>query len=263
VNNVEGIMGQVQEFPLNDLARLATYQPPFELAGKGFENVDETIKTNADKFILGHAGTLFHRMNWLREPQQLYIDLLEESKEFLLIRDMIHEYNMRFLDCLLQHEYDGIGFSDDWGSQNALLISPPLWRKLFKPLYQEIFQRIKEHDMLVFFHTDGYVIDIIDDLIEIGVDALNCQVACMGVEKLGKRFRRRVCFWGEIDRQKILPHGTPEQVRAEIEKTLQHLCTPEGGCIFQAELNADVPFGNVEAMFETWDRLATAHRNLV
>ena len=61
-------------------------------------------------------------------------------------------------------------------------------------------------------HSDGNITEIIPDLIEIGIDALNSQLFCMDIEELGKKFRGKITFWGEIDRQNILPNGNRKDI---------------------------------------------------
>ncbi|GIX07793.1 MAG: hypothetical protein KatS3mg115_2196 [Candidatus Poribacteria bacterium] len=99
---------------------------------------------------------------------------------------------------------------DDWGSQTALLISPAQWREFFKPLYADYCRILHAADKFVFFHSDGHIEAIYGDLIEIGVDAINSQLFCMNIERLGRLYRGKVTFWGEIDRQGVLAFGTPQ-----------------------------------------------------
>ena len=106
---------------------------------------------------------------------------------------------------------------------------------------------------MVFFHSDGYILEIIPDLIEAGVDALNAQVWCMGVERLAERFAGRLCFWGELDRQTLLPHGTPAEIHQAARQMMAHLARPSGGLIGQGEAGVDVPLANIEAMLSAWE----------
>ncbi|MDI7275944.1 MAG: uroporphyrinogen decarboxylase family protein, partial [Anaerolineae bacterium] len=148
---------------------------------------------------------------------------------------------------------DAITFSDDWGSQTALLISPRAWRRVFAPCYQDMFRATHAAGKLVFFHTDGYTLEIIEDLIGLGADAINCQVTCMDLADLGGRFRGRVCFWGEANRQHTLPFGTPGDVRREVRSIVEHLACPDGGMIGLGTAMADVPLQNIEALLTSWN----------
>ena len=78
---------------------------------------------------------------------------------------------------------------DDWGTQHSLMVSPDVFYKHFKPMYREYCEIAKHYGKYVFMHSDGYITDIIDDLIEVGIDALNSQVFCMDIDELSEKFR--------------------------------------------------------------------------
>lgn len=254
-NHIKGILGQVQRFPFNDWSSLGTFKPPIELADKGFEDVAATLRKNKDKFIFSPIEGLFHRMCWLRDPALCFMDLLEETPEFFTLLDMVHDVNLRRLRNFLKYDYDAMFIGDDWGSQRSLLINPETWRSYFKPRYKEYFDLAKKAGKLVFMHSDGYIIDIIEDLIEIGVNALNCQVFIMGAENLSEKFKGRICFYGEIDRQHVLPNGSSDDIIKEIETGKKCFSSEKGGYIFQAEIGPDVPADNIRTLFRTWQKM--------
>ena len=86
-----------------------------------------------------------------------------------------------------------------------------------------------------------------------GVDAINSQLWCMGVEKVAREFAGKITFWGEISRQNTLPHGTPEDVKQAARTMIQALHVNGGGLIGESEINRDVPLANVEAFYTAWD----------
>jgi hypothetical protein len=141
---------------------------------------------------------------------------------------------------------------DDWGSNIALLIDPELWRTLFKPLYRQYCEIIHDAGKYVFMHSDGFISEIIEDLVEIGVDALNAQLFCMDLEQLAERFRGRITFWGEIDRQRVLPFSKPEDVGAAVRRLRNAFKDDSGGMIAQCTWGTDVPLENVMKVYETW-----------
>jgi len=149
-------------------------------------------------------------------------------------------------------DVDAVSFMDDWGSQHALLISPKMWEAYFKPLYKDYCDLARAHGKFVFMHSDGYILDIYEHLIEIGVDAINSQLFTMPIDEIGRRFKGRITFWGELDRQYILPFGTPEDVRAGVERIKRALWDGRGGVIGQAEFNQGYPLENIRAFFEAW-----------
>jgi hypothetical protein len=101
---------------------------------------------------------------------------------------------------------------DDWKTQSSLITSPNIFRQIFKPMYRDYVEIARSFGKYVFPHTDGYVLDGYPDFIEIGIDAINNQIFCMGVKELGRHFRGKITFWGEIDRQHLLAAGTHEEI---------------------------------------------------
>lgn len=248
-----GVAGEVKSPPLADWSRLASFQPPWEILNNAdFSKTNESC-AQSDKFV--KAGTTirpFERMQFLRGSENLFYDLAYLPRELYLLRDMVHEFFMKELSLWVTTDVDGIGFMDDWGGQHSLLISPELWRQFYKPLYRDYCDAIKKAGKFVFFHSDGYTLSIIPDLIELGVDALNTQLFCMDIEELGRRFKGQITFWGEICRQRILPFGTVEEVRAAVRRVRRAFDDGSGGVIAQCEWGKRDPRENVEAVYETW-----------
>jgi hypothetical protein len=141
---------------------------------------------------------------------------------------------------------------DDWGSQTSLLISPDMWRDMFKPLYKDYCDLIHAAGKKVFFHSDGCIFDIYEDLIEIGVDAINSQLFCMDIEEIGQRFKGRITFWGEIDRQQVLSFGSVQDVFKAVGRVRRALDDGTGGVIAQCEWGTRNPSENIRAVFEAW-----------
>ncbi len=103
-------------------------------------------------------------------------------------------------------------------------------------------------------HSDGHITEIIPDLIEVGVQALNAQIFCMGVEDLGRQFKGKITFWGEIDRQQLLVHGTRQEIAQAVHMVWNSLYA-QGGVIAQCEFGLEANPENVLAVFEAWNRL--------
>ncbi|MBN1345375.1 MAG: methyltransferase, partial [Phycisphaerae bacterium] len=255
-NLQDGVVGEVKD-PLiksyeSDLGKL---KPPTERIGKGFERTNESI-AGADKFVLIGWANLFERMQFLRGSENLYMDLADLPLGFFKLRDAVHEFNMAMLEGWLKTNVDGLSFSDDWGAQRGLLISPAQWRELFKPCYRDYCNAIRAAGKFVFMHSDGHIFDIYEDLIEIGVDAINSQLFCMDIEEIGRRFKGRITFWGEIDRQRLLSFATVDDVRAGVRRVAEALYDGNGGAIAQCEFGAGAKPENVRAVYETWREIA-------
>ena len=248
-----GVVGEVKDPPLADWRALDRFQPPWEMLREAdFSRVNASC-TATDRFVLrGTMARPFERMQFLRGSENLYLDLGYGTAEMYRLREMLHEFFCHEMELWAKTDVDGISFMDDWGTQTALLIAPTMWRELFKPLYADYCRIIHAASKFAFFHSDGHITDIIPDLIEIGVDAVNSQLFCQDIEELGRRFKGQITFWGEIDRQWILPFGSVEQVREAVRRVRRALDDGRGGVVAECEWGIGVPRENIEAVFKTW-----------
>lgn len=250
-----GVIGEVIEPPLADWAALADYQPPWELLDEAdFSRVDASCAAT-DHYV--RAGTYtrpWERLQFLRGSEQAFLDLAWGEPKVWTVLEMIHEFSLREMNQWAATDVDGIGFMDDWGTQTALLIAPDMWRDIFKPMYRDYCAVIREAGKDVWFHSDGHITAIYPDLIEIGVTAQNSQLFCMDIEALGEAHRGQITFWGEIDRQRLLPFGTPDECRAAVQRVRRALDHGSGGVIAQCEWGKHDPAANVWAVFEEWER---------
>ncbi|MDW7657392.1 MAG: uroporphyrinogen decarboxylase family protein, partial [Bacillota bacterium] len=132
--------------------------------------------------------------------------------------------------------FHGVGFFDDWGTQQGLIINPETWREFFKPRYREQFAIVHANDMDVYFHCCGQIQEIIPDLIEIGVDMLNIsQPNVFDIEKLGYRFRGKICFVCPVSYQTTGISGQRQEILAEAGRLAVNLGCPNGGFIGYVE----------------------------
>jgi uroporphyrinogen decarboxylase len=248
-----GVVGEVKEPPLDDWAALDRLAPPYEiLENADLSRVNKSC-AQSDRFIL--AGTTvrpFERMQFLRGTEKLFVDLAYGVAKVLRLRDLVHEFFMQEIEMWTKTDVDAISFMDDWGTQQNLLISPTMWREIFKPLYADYCHLIHSAGKFAFMHSDGHIGTIYSDLIEIGVDALNSQLFCMDVEVLGQEYQGQITFWGEMDRQHLLPFGAPDDIKAAVRRVRRALDDGTGGVIAQCEWGLDVPTENIAAVFEAW-----------
>jgi uroporphyrinogen decarboxylase len=163
-----------------------------------------------------------------------------------------------FLAALGDH-VDIIKIGDDLGTQESLLMSPDMYRRILKPIHADYIRFIRERTRAkVFFHTDGDVFPLIDDLVEIGIDILNpIQTSAGKMADLGAlkaRWGDRLTFCGGVDTHRILPAGTPEEVRSEVRRVIEIL-GPDGGYMVSSvhTVMDDVPAGNILAMVDAVD----------
>ena len=176
---------------------------------------------------MADGDCLWQRMFYLHGYRATLEDLLLEPERCVQLRDMILDVMLRRVERLCQlPALDGIHFRDDWGTQQALMIRPQLWRAFFKPAYARLFGLARDAGKHVWFHSDGAIGAIIPDLVEIGVQVLNPQVDLVGRDRLRALCGPQTCIQADIDRQYVLPYGTPEEVRAAVRTDLAALGTP-------------------------------------
>ncbi len=151
---------------------------------------------------------------------------------------------------------DMIKIGDDLGTQQSLMISPDMYRRMLKPIHADFIRFIKERTHAkVFFHTDGDVEPLIEDFIEIGVDILNPIQTSAGkmadLRSLKEKYGKRIVFCGAVDTHRVLPYGTPEEVRQEVKRVITALA-PGGGFMLGSvhTVMGDVPAENVLAMVD-------------
>jgi uroporphyrinogen decarboxylase len=206
---------------------------------------------SSDYYARGGWIVFFEQMQQLIGFENLLIALTLETPEIYRLRDDLLKFNLAWIDNWLASDYQGLHFADDWGSQNSLIIPPDLWRSFFKPVYKAMFSKVKSRGLDVWFHSDGNILEIIPDLIELGVDVLNCQASVMNWDELGK-FAGKIAFRTDIDRQNVLPFVSPGEVKKYVFKLFHQLGTPDGGIIACGEIAEDVPLENIKAMYEAF-----------
>lgn len=153
-------------------------------------------------------------------------------------------------------QVDVVTVADDLATQNGPMMSPAIYRKIIKPLQQEIFGFIKARTKAkLFYHCCGAASFFLDDLLEAGIDILNpvqVSAANMQPEDLKRRYGDRVTFWGGVDTQRLLPYGSPQEV-ADGVKRLIDIMAPGGGFILATvhNIRPEVPPENLIALFDT------------
>ena len=222
------------------------------MAKRLYETTDHAI-------MAGFGGNLLEWGEFLFRLDQFLIDLLENPRKTLAVLDRLTEIHLenleKFLDAV-EGYVQIVQLGDDLGSQQATLISPKLYREVFKPRHKLIFERVRRRSgMHIFFHSCGAIADILPDLIEAGVEIINpVQTSCRGMEpaRLKREFGRDVTFWGGgCDTQAVLPAGTPEEIDRHVRERIEILA-PGGGFVFCQVHNIlpNVPPENVVAMYD-------------
>jgi uroporphyrinogen decarboxylase len=256
----DGMVGEVFDPAIKDPRQYQDYRTPDEWLAAEWKTHEESVdgriaaQREKGKFVLAGTVEVFQRMQFIRGSENLLCDIGLKEDELFFFRDMITRYFDYYLDFWLDRDIDGILFKDDWGSQISLLISPSDFSSIFKPAYVKIIKKIKDAGKYVFFHSDGYVFDLYREWIDLGVDAINSQLWIMNLDDIAAAYAGRICFWGEIDRQRVLAFQGPNEIRQCAEKMIDLLEVNGGGLIGQSVAGVDVSLENIETLCTCWNR---------
>jgi hypothetical protein len=249
---LSGISGQVKT-PLvadDDWNDTDNVHIPLEYLSFDADEVNRFCRSTDYFVLMPWYVNPFERLQSIRTTELFLMDLAERNSGMLAFLKKLHSFHCDLLERWAKTEVDALIISDDWGAQNSLLINPNDWVEIFKPLYKDYIDIAHRVGKKVFMHSDGYTVDIYPHLIEIGLDAFNSQIFCMGIEKL-EQFAGKITFWGEMDRQHLLVNGTPKQIDEAVGEIYKRLWR-EGGCIAQLEAGLEAKPENVLQTYKSW-----------
>jgi uroporphyrinogen decarboxylase len=244
-------MGYCLGHPLAEWSSLDHYHWPDPDDPGFYDGMEAKLTDSEGKYIrTGLLITLFERMRFLHGFEETLTDFYLEREKMERLADRILEYDMQVVENIHQRFPDvihGVNFTDDWGTQQGLMVHPDLWREFFKPRYKRLFDKVHEYNWHVWLHSCGKVNVIIEDLIEIGLNVISLeQPRALGIEEIGKQYSGRICFAGPCDIQHTLPLHDPEAIKAEAKLLIQCWGTRSGGFIAQDKSDVDAYGGSIE-----------------
>ena len=213
-----------------------------------------TEKYQSEYAIIGDVEWGLFEMSWSLVGMEKFMFDLSMGEDYVeVLIDRLKEFSIGIARQLLDVGVDVLWFGDDFGSQTGMLISPQMWRDIFKPRYAEMWQEVKSvnPDVVIAYHCDGAVAPILGELADIGMQVFNpVQPNVPGHEpqELKDQFGDRIAFWGAIDQQVLLPQGPSEAIAADVAEKMRIL--GEGGgylCSPAHIIQADVSMEHVEA----------------
>ncbi|MGA2985821.1 MAG: uroporphyrinogen decarboxylase family protein [Terriglobia bacterium] len=211
-------------------------------------------KYRQSHFIVGDMElTMFDMMAQLVGLEKLLLDMAMGEPYVEALIDKTMNFALAVGKRLVSMGVDGIWAGDDFGSQNGLLISPPMWRRYFKERYRHVYAQLKmvNPNVMIMQHSDGAVASILDEWIEVGLEVFNPvqpNVPGHSPEELKDKFGDKVSFWGAIDQQSLLPFGTPLEIEADVKAKITVLGRGGGYMAAPAHIiQAGTPMENVEA----------------
>jgi uroporphyrinogen decarboxylase len=238
--------GQIHDYPFPDFAE--------EYRWDGFElKVAQVVKRELIA-VASMQMTIFEVSWYLRGMDRFMMDMVLNPEFADTLMDKITEIRIEMARRYALAGVDILMLGDDVSTQEAMMISPQLWREKLKPRLAKIIKAAKNNkpDILVFYHGDGNCMEIISDLIEIGIDVLNpVQPECMDPMKVKELYGDRLSLWGTLGTQSIMPFGTPAQVKQKCKELIETV--GKGGGLLLAPthmIEPDVPWENVQAFID-------------
>ncbi len=225
-------LGEVKDFPLKDWAGFDTFHIPDIADPKRWNDLDDAREHAGNKFLMAWGISLYERIHFIRGLENTWMDIYQSPDKLGRLIDILVDMNLFAIERYAQAGADGYMFCDDWGLQNRLMISPDSWREIWKPCYARVYHAAHEAGLLTFLHSCGDIVDILDDLIEIGLDVIQMdQQENMGLEMLGERFGGSITFYCPVDIQNTMVNGSLDDIRAYCRRMVNCLGRPNGGFI--------------------------------
>jgi uroporphyrinogen decarboxylase len=236
---------------------------PSEILNYPYPTVDET-KSNEFKTKVGTLRekgiasfgfmqmTIWEASWYMRSMEELMVDMMMENESATILLDKITDFACSKASAYAAAGTDILSLGDDIGTQTSLMLDIELWEKWLQPRLIKVIRAAKEikPDILIFYHSCGYILPFIDRLIESGVEILNpIQPECMLFDDIAERFGDRLSFWGTLGTQQLLPFGTADEVYAQTIANLTK-CGLKGGIVIGPThmVEPEVPWENLIAI---------------
>lgn len=251
-------------YPLQQATKLSDIEdypwPDFDQAYR-YEGAAERVRQLQDgagrAVIVALAETVFEIAWELRSMELLFEDMAFRPAWASALLDRITDRRVVAAAAFAAAGVDVLQIGDDVAMQTGLMLSPALWRTWFAPRLQRVIRAAKaaRPEVIVWYHSDGNITDLIPDLIDLGVEVLNpLQPECLDQAQIKRDFGSRLAFWGGLGVQSVLPFGSPDDVRRHVREVINNLGADGGLVIGPAHvLERDVPIANILAMKDAID----------
>ncbi len=262
---MNGITGAVVSHPLETWEAFADFRPPDPEQQDGWTGIDwERIAENIQRTraaggltvgSLRHGHT-FLTLLYLRGYENLVFDMADGEPRLGRLIAMIEEFNLHIVQRYVELGVEVMAFPEDLGMQKGPMLSPEHFRKYIKPVYRRLMAPARANGCVIHMHSDGDIRELVDDLLEGGIEVLNLQDLVNGIDWIRDRLAGRVCIDLDIDRQAVTRFGSPEQIDALIREEVAKLGSRKGGLMLRYGLYPGVPLENVRALMDAMERYA-------
>ena len=247
-----GEIGMVRD-PILKEPSLRGYQFPATHVPGLFDAMEAQIAQYPHLYVTWGIGFSLYERAWtLRGIDSFLLDMIEHPQFADELLDRICEFNLALIDQACRYSFDNVRFGDDWGSQRGLIMGPKLWRRFIKPRFARMVQRALSYGKTTLLHSDGDVVEIIPDLIEVGLTCLNpVQPDVMDIYWVKKEYGEDIAFHGGVSVQHLLPDSTPDELRRVMRKMIREVGRGGGFIVAPTHsLGSDIPLENLVVMVE-------------
>jgi len=218
----------------------------FVSSAKAFEKPDDRFSVASVSF------SLFERAWMMRGMENILLDMVANPEFLHKFLDTICDWTLELMNGMCEYPFDAVYYGDDWGSQRGLIMGPRLWREFLLPRVKRLYTAAHDKGRIVFHHSCGDVDELFDELADAGLNVFNpFQPEALATFELAKQYKGRLAFWGGISTQRLLPYGTPDQVRTEVRDILKRIGAGGGYIAAPAHyITKDVPLENILALVD-------------
>jgi uroporphyrinogen decarboxylase len=255
-----GFYTNIARGPLYDEENITGFSPPDPLKPSLYKNLEKLIMTEkSEYYIIGRVHTTIFETAWaLRGMDNLLIDMAIEPERAEAVLQFPFRHHLEVIKKIAEMGADMIWLGDDVGAQESMLISPEMWRRFLKPKMADIIESAKStnKNITIAYHSDGYNVPILPDLIDIGVEVLNpVQIQSMDPRMLKKEYGNRMAFFGGIDVQTTLPFKDPESIQSDFRELFNVLGKGGGWmCAPTHHVQLDTPVENFFALMDCLEK---------
>ncbi len=245
--------GEIFKPAIEDWSQLDGYEMPALDRADLYEGARRVYASETERFRTASIpGFPFAICRYLRKMENYFADLVLERERIDILHGRVTSLLERVIRRYGEIGADGIFFCEDWGTQNRLLVSPEMWREIFKPLFRRLCAVAKESGLYVLMHSCGYNWDILDDLAEVGVAVFQFdQPHLYGVERLAAKLEELgVCLYAPVDIQQVMPKGDRDLIVREAREMIRLFGGSRGGLI--AKNYGDLAGIGVEEEWDDW-----------
>ncbi len=259
----DGHTGVITEHPLDDWSKLDAFTPPDPAAEDDLRDIDwaaeaeSAARRRAEGRLCVAAiphGHVYLRLGYLRGWENFLMDVGGREPNLDRLIAMVEDFNVELVRRWLELGPDVVQFADDLGMQDRTLLSPAQFRRYITPTFSKLAGMVKDAGVHTYLHSDGYVLNIIDQLLDWPIDVLNVQDLVNGIDNLAEAVKGRATLDLDVDRQRIVPFGTPAEIDGLIEQEVRTLGSPEGGLMLTAGIYPPTPPENIDALLTAFEK---------